>query len=435
MSEKTSAISKLKNIAVPLGMVLLSLLCILLASRFSDAPTPAPEAAAAPAPAYVPFDIYSMDDADFTAVIASDLHYDVAAPPVHSVTAPLQDRIVPIIQTLLDEVIRIHPDVLILCGDLTNSGDLPSAKELSALLLKVQDAGIKVVLCPGNHDYTLETREAWADCFAAFLPPDSGDAYPGPELHHASTVKGFRLVSMDDNFEGNGIYGQFTGDSLAWLETQLQKAAAAGERPVLVTHHSLFDGGIPENKDAYVIRNDELLPLLEKHHVRLCLSGHRHSQEILSSESGSIYEIISGFPSSYPFYFGVLKSEGDQLSYQAQSIDFAAFGAPYGAEQIPEEYQQAQNQQEEFSAAIDDILEGQALSVNDKKAVRSLFLRFIDYFSRGELAGHQEEIRKDKAYSKMMQALEGTNYDVWIRLVLNTERLPGTHLSFRWDLP
>ena len=419
-------------------ITLLSLCCILLSVNLSS-PDPAgaivnagPGGNAANAPAPERFDIFRMDDAAFSAVIVSDLHYEASPPLLVSDLAPLQDRIRPITQTLLAETAAIGPDVLILCGDNLNGFDAASAGELAGMLAELEAQGIGVALCPGNHDYGPESKELWRECFSPLFHAESEDTQ---SLSYSRVIGGCRLLLMDDNYEGNGIFGRFSPDTLSWLEKELAAARAAGEEPVFVTHHNVFRGLLPEQEENYVVQNPELEALLSRGGVRLCLSGHRHAQEIIRPEGSGLCEIVSGFPSAAPFYFGVLRmdrkgaGDGVSLRYQAQSIDFARFGAPFGADGIPDEYQNTRNQTAAFSDAMDSILEGKALSLQEKEGIRELFLRFLDYQSRAVISEHLEEIRSDPMYHKMMMALKDTNYGPWLVYVMEHAGLRGDYLA------
>ena len=421
-----------------LAVSLVSLFCILLFHLISGPPAAetgnaaggssgfAAEGYSSLGQSYEPFDIFRMEDADFTAVILSDLHFSSGRPMITSDTAPQQSRIEAITLTFLAETAAIRPDVLILCGDNTDIGDQPSMEQLYALLSETEASGIPVVLCPGNHDYGISSAEDYRRCFEPLLHADDSDS---TTLSYSRRIGNCRLFSLDDNYEGNGIYGSFPDATLEWLDAGLEAAAAAGEMPIVITHHNLFRGTVPEHEENYVIQNPELTELLKKHRVKLVFSGHRHGQEIIHPDPDSPYEIISGFPSSYPFYFGVLKVTGGSIRYQAQSIDFAAYGAEYGTQDLSSANAELPDSQSVFAGAIDSMLEGQALSRKDKEAIRSLFLRFTDLALRAEIAEHKEEILKDPMYHKMMMALKDSNYARWIQYVMEHAELPGYHLE------
>ena len=57
-----------------------------------------------------------------------------------------------ITDVFLEEVEKLHPDALILSGDLSFNGEKTSHEELAGKLFKLQEQGIPVLVLPGNHD-------------------------------------------------------------------------------------------------------------------------------------------------------------------------------------------------------------------------------------------------------------------------------------------
>ena len=57
-----------------------------------------------------------------------------------------------ILNKFVDEMIKLKPDLVVLTGDLTFEGERVSHEELSEILSKLTDKGIKVAVMPGNHD-------------------------------------------------------------------------------------------------------------------------------------------------------------------------------------------------------------------------------------------------------------------------------------------
>ena len=53
---------------------------------------------------------------------------------------------------MIETVIHNHPDAFILTGDLTLNGEKTSHEELAEKLDEINDAGIPVLVIPGNHD-------------------------------------------------------------------------------------------------------------------------------------------------------------------------------------------------------------------------------------------------------------------------------------------
>jgi len=57
-----------------------------------------------------------------------------------------------ITNALIDTILSIHPDVVLIPGDLTKDGELSSHQKLAARFQDLEDIGIKVFVIPGNHD-------------------------------------------------------------------------------------------------------------------------------------------------------------------------------------------------------------------------------------------------------------------------------------------
>ena len=57
-----------------------------------------------------------------------------------------------LLDAFMDQVIEENPAALVLSGDITMNGEKINHEELAEKLKKVQDAGIPVLVIPGNHD-------------------------------------------------------------------------------------------------------------------------------------------------------------------------------------------------------------------------------------------------------------------------------------------
>lgn len=124
------------------------------------------------------------------------------------------------------ELNRIAPDLVVLTGDLVETG---APAEYAAAKAILADLAVPLRVLPGNHD----NREAMRATF-----PDQG--WEGPFLNRAETIAGLRLVMLDTMVPGQTA-GAFTGARLTWLEGTL-----AGEAPTLVfAHHPPCPMGLP----------------------------------------------------------------------------------------------------------------------------------------------------------------------------------------------
>lgn len=97
----------------------------------------------------------------FTVLIATDLHYIASSLTDNgsyfmAVTENADGKYMPGCEVLTDafvaQVIREKPDALLLSGDLSFNGARDSHLMLAEKLKKIRDAGIPVLVIPGNHD-------------------------------------------------------------------------------------------------------------------------------------------------------------------------------------------------------------------------------------------------------------------------------------------
>ncbi|MCR5136989.1 MAG: metallophosphoesterase [Oscillospiraceae bacterium] len=277
----------------------------------------------------------------FRAVIASDLHY--IAPELTDGGACYQrvlkngdSKFMPYIEEItdafLDEVLEERPDVVLLTGDLTFNGAELSHIRLCEKLRALTEAGIPVLVLPGNHDlYNVDaarfsdesfervsfaTTESFAGIYHEFGPAGAlavdtdSLSYVWPIHEHAW------VMMLDENTLHD--YCGLSAETLKWVETQLQAAQEKGCFVLVAGHQNLFQHSV--FRDGYVIqRHDELAALLRKYEVPLCLSGHLHIQHI-QSENG-LTEITTSALCSYPCQYAVLTADEGRLRYETRRLN------------------------------------------------------------------------------------------------------------------
>jgi len=161
------------------------------------------------------------------------------------------------------------PDLVVLTGDLTDSGHPDEYVRLRALLAPLRAP----VLCiPGNHD----DRDALRAAFPSWPP--------GPFLQFVHDAGPLRIVGLDTVVPGE-TRGELCATRLAWLD---QTLTSSPSRPTLVLlHHPPFDTGIRFMDEVGLITGREAFAdIIARHRqVRLLLSGHLHR---------SIHTIVGG---------------------------------------------------------------------------------------------------------------------------------------------
>lgn len=289
-------------------------------------------------------------DSSFRAVIASDLHY--IAPELTDGGAAWQhvlkngdSKYMPYIEEItdafIDEVLAEHPDIVLLTGDLTFNGAEVSHQSLREKLRKLKKAGIPVLVLPGNHDvYNVNaalykgedyervpfaTSESFGRIYHEFGPDEAVSA----DSDSLSYVWGIndraRVLMLDENtiHDFCGVSDQ----TFSWIEDQLHDAREKDCFVLVAGHQNLFQHSIFD--DGYVIDGSERLrELLREYEIPLCLSGHLHTQHILT-ENG-LTEIATSALCSYPCQYAILTVEEDQIHYETRPLDLAAWAERNG---------------------------------------------------------------------------------------------------------
>ncbi len=286
----------------------------------------------------------------FRAVIASDLHYIApeltdGGPGYQQTLKNGDSKFMPYVEEItdafLDEVLADPPDLVLLTGDLTFNGAEISHRRLAGKLQRLEDAGIPVLVLPGNHDVYNENAALYRGGSFERVPFASGESFaeiyrdfgPGEALSADSDSLSYVwqlneqvwIMMLDENTAHD--FCGLSDRSFQWIEAQLQKAREEGRFVLVAGHqnvfqHSIFRGG-------YVIQGAQRLQeLLRRYGVPLCLSGHLHTQHVLSEDG--LTEIATSALCSYPCQYAVLTAEDGRLRYGTRRLDLAAWAERNG---------------------------------------------------------------------------------------------------------
>ncbi|MBQ7454876.1 MAG: metallophosphoesterase [Clostridia bacterium] len=241
----------------------------------------------------------------------------------------------------VSRMLEMRPDAVILSGDLTFNGAGVSHAELIAALTPLIDAGIPVLVIPGNHD---------VGTVAYAITQNGGEGFRG--MTNAEFFEAYRAFGWDGarsrdavsfsymyeitptlwalmlDVNANGARGTLREETLVWAEEQLQAAREAGARVISVTHQNL----LPQQsvfESGYEIRNcAELAALLRGYGVRLNLSGHLHMQH--AAEEEGITDIAASALSLWPCQYAVIRVTEDAVFYDTEAVDVAAWARENG---------------------------------------------------------------------------------------------------------
>ncbi len=236
-------------------------------------------ALAAPVAVLLPAAI-AADSASQAAVTKSAVTPHPVAPClVDAVAAGDFDGTAADIDKTAGRAVAIHPDVVMLLGDMAYSAG--STAQLKAGIGATRWTTLFGVAAPtpGNHDY--RTANA-ADYFAYFDPPGYPNGAGGGHYYSFTLGCGWRGYSLDSEVAGSATWNA----QLAWLKSDL--AAHPQDKVVAIWHKPRYSSGVHGD-------NKTMAPLWDAFSGRtaIVLNGHDHDYERFAPKKG-VQEFVVG---------------------------------------------------------------------------------------------------------------------------------------------
>ena len=351
---------------------------------------------------------------NLTIAIASDLHLDPEN-QYGGVVNPLVLYNMDIIDAMLYDVVKQQADILLLCGDITNSGRVKQHEALTTKLRTAEEQGVKIYVLPGNHDI----GEGEAELFVSYYE-DFGfsEAYSRDtdSLSYSVILGDLMILMLDTDGYSRRTGGAYVSNAtLSWIEEQLQLAADQNLQVLTAGHYSLLTGQSTE-----FVGQDSLAALLEKYRVPLYICGHLHQRNVTSGNH--LTELVVEQVLSYPCGYALLHQEGEnEYHYSSRAIDVTAWAKATG-QTNPEllnfnEYEEKVSR--ERSRETVEALKGNQKTSKKKIEQATEFLWSIQQeYLQGTLYDHKKEIEKDPGYKAFMKLADGTTYGRWIPVFL-----------------
>lgn len=278
---------------------------------------------------------------DVNVFVATDLHYispeicdfgPIFMRVVQNSDGKLTEKMPEILDYFSDLIIKEKPDAVLLTGDLTFNGEKVSLLDLQKRFLQIEEAGIPVLVIPGNHDIGSTTSFRYSNTMYLQTPAISQEEFiqiMGPfgyddaierDTHSFSYIYALKedlwILGLDANTEKSP--GAVLPETLAWAEEQLQKAKQQNIEVIAMTHQNV----VPQNDllvMGFVIRNrKEVQELFQKYDVYLNLSGHSHLQHV--STMNGITDICTECMSLAPIRYGYLTRKDNQWNYDMRNL-------------------------------------------------------------------------------------------------------------------
>jgi 3',5'-cyclic-AMP phosphodiesterase len=161
----------------------------------------------------------------------------------------------------------LAPDMLILTGDLANTGEAACYRDLADLMDKASGAvGGTVVYLPGNHD----ERSA----FRLHLLGQDAESSPINQIHW---VDDLRIVSLDSVVPGEE-FGELADDTLSFLAEAI--ATPAPDGTVVALHHPPIPSPVQPMAGIMLRRPERLAEVVAGTDVSLIVCGHNHHETL-----------------------------------------------------------------------------------------------------------------------------------------------------------
>lgn len=273
--------------------------------------------------------------------VATDLHYlsplltdggEIFRRLMNTGDGKLTERTPEILDALISRALAERPDALILCGDITFNGELISLREVAEKLTFLRDAGIPVLVIPGNHDIGNSYARSYFGNAAGQTPAATEEDFRtvcaglGPEQAVSRDERTFSyccelngstaVLCLDANTVR--MRDRIPSDTLKWAEECLTRAKEKGMTVISVTHQNVLPQSTLLAENFVIANTEQVLPVLARGGVTVNLSGHSHIQH--TARSGSMTDCCTGSLSVAPLRYAVLTVSGGRITYHPESI-------------------------------------------------------------------------------------------------------------------
>ncbi len=292
---------------------------------------------------------------DILLVQATDLHYIASSLTDHGayferVTAAGDGKVMryseETVDAFIEEMLALQPDAVILSGDLSFNGAKESHMMLSGKLRSLSEAGLPVLIIPGNHDIAYSQAARFSGDGFTRVPSvteeEFEELYRGLDLDTvisrdsaslsltAQISAGLRILLVDANTLKDP--GSVSEKTLAWIEEQLIEADLSGAKIISVTHQPLLEHNSLFSTGFQIKNADELLNLYQKYPVVCNISGHMHLQH--TALLSGLTDITTGALSVTPNQYGVIKmnEENSFLTYETKPLSIETWASEHQSE-------------------------------------------------------------------------------------------------------
>lgn len=234
-----------------------------------------------------------------------------------------------IIEKFFDDAAKNDSDVILLPGDLADSGTKEEHEFFTAMLSKFEaETKKQVYVVPGNHDYWKTSTEEFKSYYADFGYNEAICVDKLSASYTAELDDEYRLLAIDSCIEdtyganGHGI----TQERFDWIKEQCVKAKEDGKKVIAMMHHNLIDHyvvGSLIDTGASVDFNFGIAELFAEYGVKYTFTGHIHVNDIsaYTAENGAVvYDVVTSSINVWPCEYRTVNF-GDKVEIKTQKIE------------------------------------------------------------------------------------------------------------------
>lgn len=263
-----------------------------------------------------------------------------------------------ILDAAISAILAEKPDIVLIPGDLTKDGEelchLAVAEKLSLLV----NAGIKIIVVPGNHDVNNENARSYsgensikinsvndnrfAEIYNAFGFSSALYRDESSLSYICEPADGIWVASIDatrHNGEENWVGGTLKNSTRNWLFQKIAEGRSRGKLILGVMHHGIVEHFLGQSVlfGDYLVDNfTEVADTLAGAGVGAVFTGHFHANDAVmyvSNSGKNIFDIETGSLCTWPCYYRVitLSASGEMncVSKQITSINYDTHGKTF----------------------------------------------------------------------------------------------------------
>ncbi len=252
------------------------------------------------------------------------------------------------IDAYFDKIIEdTETNIVLITGDVTCNGAMESHKDLLPKLYRLKDAGKKVYLTTGTHDYYMENgngtgraekcvgdeiltatrteRDELLEIYKDFGISEAISLHKPSHSYCVQLQEGYRLLCLND--DGDEFFCGYYDDCMEWIKEQIDDAHANGDYVFAVTHHPVLP---PSPIYPYFSKRDmlgnyeETSTFLADNGVKFIFTGHTHMMNIAkktTAKGNDIYDINTASCVGYPSAMRKVQMTDTEVIVDSVKID------------------------------------------------------------------------------------------------------------------